>query len=138
MITWASVDLPDPFGPMTAWTSPLDTSRSTPRRISLPSTPARSPLIVSVAMKSHLHEQVVALADDLVDGHGPGGGKRLRLPGLEREGAPVLGALDLPFVLPDVALGQGVVGVRAPVAQGVVIVVDADHGDAVAVDVEAL
>src|SRR3954470_3275371 len=30
----ASVDLPEPFGPINAWISPLLTERSTPRRIS--------------------------------------------------------------------------------------------------------
>src|SRR5688572_32067972 len=35
MITFASVDLPDPFGPMSAWISPLLTFRSRPLRISL-------------------------------------------------------------------------------------------------------
>ena len=34
----ASVDFPEPFGPMIAWTSPFGTSRLTPRRIGLPST----------------------------------------------------------------------------------------------------
>src|SRR5918996_1267095 len=38
MITPASVDLPDPFGPINAWTSPWRTVRFTPRRISRPST----------------------------------------------------------------------------------------------------
>src|SRR5688572_13134866 len=38
MIVFASVDLSDPLGPMSAWTSPRSTFRSTPRRISLPST----------------------------------------------------------------------------------------------------
>src|SRR5690606_5584138 len=33
----ASVLLPDPFGPMIAWISPAASSRSTPRRISVPS-----------------------------------------------------------------------------------------------------
>src|SRR3954470_12409834 len=37
MIAFASVDLPEPFGPISAWTSPLDTSRSRPLRISLSS-----------------------------------------------------------------------------------------------------
>src|SRR6478609_3900376 len=32
-IEYASVDLPEPFGPMMAWTSPLRMVRSTPRRI---------------------------------------------------------------------------------------------------------
>src|SRR5581483_1819791 len=36
-----SVDLPDPFGPITACTSPLLMERVTPLRISLPSTLAR-------------------------------------------------------------------------------------------------
>src|SRR4051794_5040454 len=34
MIVEASVDFPEPFGPMRAWISPLETSRSTPLRIS--------------------------------------------------------------------------------------------------------
>ena len=38
--TDASVDLPEPLGPMMACTSPALTSRSMPRRISLPSTEA--------------------------------------------------------------------------------------------------
>src|SRR3954453_17809141 len=37
MIAFASVDLPDPFGPIRAWISPLPTERSTPFRISLSS-----------------------------------------------------------------------------------------------------
>src|ERR1700709_1621781 len=35
MIALASVDLPDPFGPMRAWNSPSRTWRSTPLRICL-------------------------------------------------------------------------------------------------------
>ena len=35
--TEASVDLPEPFGPIRAWTSPGRTVRSTPWRISTPS-----------------------------------------------------------------------------------------------------
>ena len=35
MITFASVDLPEPFGPIRAWISPFETSRSSPLRISL-------------------------------------------------------------------------------------------------------
>src|SRR3954454_2198121 len=38
MITLARVDLPEPFGPISAWTLPFSTSRSSPRRISLSST----------------------------------------------------------------------------------------------------
>src|SRR5215210_8121064 len=35
MITLARVDLPDPFGPISAWNSPERTCRSTPRRMGL-------------------------------------------------------------------------------------------------------
>src|SRR3954465_9847695 len=35
MIAFASVDLPEPFGPMSAWNSPSRTCRSTPLRICL-------------------------------------------------------------------------------------------------------
>ena len=35
MTTFASVDLPEPFGPIRAWISPLPTARSRPLRISL-------------------------------------------------------------------------------------------------------
>src|SRR5439155_15922235 len=38
MIVEASVDLPEPLGPMSAWISPLLTSRSTPLRMSRSST----------------------------------------------------------------------------------------------------
>src|SRR5436190_5448832 len=37
MIAFASVDLPEPFGPMRAWISPADTSRSRPLRMGFPS-----------------------------------------------------------------------------------------------------
>ena len=37
MIALARVDLPEPFGPISAWTLPFSTSRSRPRRISLSS-----------------------------------------------------------------------------------------------------
>ena len=42
---WARVDLPEPFGPISAWTSPSPTVRSTPERISTRLTPARNPSI---------------------------------------------------------------------------------------------
>src|SRR5215207_5583332 len=38
MIVFARVDLPEPLGPIRAWTWPRSTVRSTPRRIFLPST----------------------------------------------------------------------------------------------------
>src|SRR5947207_633680 len=45
---WASVLLPEPLGPITAWTSPGLTVRSMPRRISLPSTRACRFLMTSI------------------------------------------------------------------------------------------
>src|ERR1700674_111913 len=42
---WDSVDLPDPFGPITAWTSPFEMSSDTPFRICRPSTLACKSLI---------------------------------------------------------------------------------------------
>src|SRR6266571_4161315 len=47
--TWASVLFPEPFGPMMACTSPARTVRSTPRRISRPSTEAWRFFISSMA-----------------------------------------------------------------------------------------
>ena len=49
MIVFASVDLPDPLGPISAWTSPPSTVRSTPLRISLPSAVTCRSLISSSA-----------------------------------------------------------------------------------------
>ncbi len=39
-MTLLSVLLPEPFGPMMAWTSPFSTVRVSPRRISWPATVA--------------------------------------------------------------------------------------------------
>src|SRR5438094_5613064 len=49
--TFASVDLPEPFGPMMAWTSPLLTVRLMPFRISLPSTDAYRFRISNIQLK---------------------------------------------------------------------------------------
>src|SRR3954449_4791777 len=53
MIVEASVDLPEPLGPMSAWISPLLTERSTPRRISRSST-RTCRLRISRSAKGHL------------------------------------------------------------------------------------
>src|SRR5918996_5393007 len=52
MIALARVDLPDPFGPIRAWTLPFSTSRSSPRRISL-SSALTCRLRISSSAKSH-------------------------------------------------------------------------------------
>jgi hypothetical protein len=49
----------------------------------------------------------------------------------------VLPALDLPRLAVDLALGQRHGAVAAGVADRVHVVVDADHGDAVAIDLES-
>src|SRR5579872_6082399 len=100
MITWASVDLPEPLGPITAWTWPLSTERSTPRRISWPPTAARNPETTSSLTSRHLHHHVAVFDTNVVHRDRLGGGQGLRFSGLEGEGAAVLPALDLPFVLP--------------------------------------
>src|SRR5438270_188066 len=61
MITFASVDLPLPFGPMIAWTSPCGTTKSMPLRISLPSTCACSPRTSRVAVPVFTSSTVVAM-----------------------------------------------------------------------------
>src|SRR5947208_1605342 len=100
MITWAKVDFPEPLGPMTAWTSPDETERVTPRRMSDPSTPARRFVISSVLTSGDLHQDVVGFHCHRIDRHGSGGRQRLGLACLEREGAAVLPALDLALLGP--------------------------------------
>src|SRR3954470_4364364 len=71
MIAFASVDLPDPLGPISAWNSPARTCRSTPLRICLSAAVTCRFLIWSSAMYP------------LRGGHGSGvrrgGGARLEL-----------------------------------------------------------
>src|SRR6266550_3255376 len=68
MSAYASVDLPDPFGPMIACTSFGETERSTPLTISVPSSVATCRFLISSTAKfattSHL------------SGSGPGGDPR--------------------------------------------------------------
>src|SRR5579875_405101 len=144
MRTWARVDLPEPLGPMTACTSPLSTSRSIPRRISWPGMPPRSPCTRSRLTREtprrsrehHLH--LVALEDDLVHGNGLGGREGESLAGLQGEGAAVLPALDLLVLGVHLALRKRVVGMAAPVADGVEVLPDPDQGDPVPGHVEPL
>ena len=80
-----SVLLPAPFGPITAWTSPLDTVRSMPRRISLPPAATRRSRISSVLTLSpplDARSVTVAVGDDHVEHrHRLGGRQRRRLAG---------------------------------------------------------
>src|SRR5437867_6580681 len=74
---WANVLLPEPFGPITACTSPAFTVRSTPFRISLPSTLtwrfrtsssglANAPLQTDAEQFGRLHRELHwQLAEDL-------------------------------------------------------------------------
>src|SRR5262245_888210 len=145
MITCDSVDFPEPFGPMSACTSPDRTSRSMPRKISCPSTDAcrssmrRTLIVPTVPFWSwDAHDHVVAVDTNLVDGDGLRGGKTLRITREQRERRTVLGALDLALFLPEIALTQREVSVRADVVDRVPIVVDAHDAYRHAIDVEAL
>src|SRR5437867_2715516 len=117
--TFARVDLPDPFGPISAWVCPCFTTRSIPLRISLPSTEACSPRISSVAVATavsvirHLDHHVVALHLHVEPLHRLRGRERDGLAGVEVERGTVLGALDRPEVHVHLALVQEVVRVRA-------------------------
>src|SRR4051812_2895766 len=143
MITCDRVDLPDPLGPMTAWTSPERTTRSIPRRISLPSTPARRPSITSSDIAGpfgtvDLDEHLTVFDPGSVHRHGSGGREDIGLAGLQRERAAVLPALDVARLHVDLALGQRDVLVGADVADHVDVVADAHDGESVVADLEAL
>src|SRR3954447_7744661 len=147
---YASVDLPEPFGPMIACVSPSLMVRSTPFRISLgplPSLPVSTVTcrsrISSVDMcislfrlrcrsgsdvvqgGGHVDEHVVAVDLHGVDRDRLGRGKSGGLAGAEVEARTVQPALDLTAL--DVALGQWDRGVRALVVDGVPLVAVADH-----------
>src|SRR3546814_15928876 len=99
MMTWDSVDLPEPFGPMMAWTSPERMVRSIPLRISRPATPARRPRISRTCWRvgSDIdgHPYLAVDAACLVHRDGLGGGQGMGLTVDQREGAAVLPAPDL-------------------------------------------
>src|SRR5437870_3774498 len=150
MRTLASVDLPDPLGPMMAWISPGRILRSTPRRISLPSTVAwRSSIsrigsVIDAHTPSALrggggaaHVDIAAFDLGLVGGHGPGGRQPAHRPRPHGEPRPVLGALHLfalepPLVQLDVLVAADVVDgeeLTVHVAQAHRLIVDLDAGD---------
>ncbi len=63
----------------------------------------------------------------LEDGHRLGGRQGGGLTGQQAERAAVLGALELALVAPDLAVGEGDVGVGTDVADRVHVVVDTNH-----------
>src|SRR5438105_4148058 len=106
MRAFASVLLPDPFGPMTAWTSPLFMPRDTPRRISRPSTLTRRSLISKSANSLPLIRSDV-VGTGRVSGPHPARAHHVRL-----QQAPV----EVQLVL------AGVAGARGDVLDGAVAV----------------
>src|SRR3990172_3319554 len=133
MITFASVDLPEPFGPMSAWVSPCITVRSIPFRMSLPSTEAVRPRISSVAASVtvlHLDQDVVVLRRHRERVDRRRGRQGPRLPRVQVEGRAVLRALDRLVVNVDLALGEVLVSVRADGVDGTEApVAEVDHRD---------
>src|SRR5437879_6974460 len=83
MRAFASVLLPEPFGPMTAWTSPLFKRRETPLRISRPSTLTRRSLISKSANSLSL------VRSDLIRATGVAGANPARTLHLGLQQAPV-------------------------------------------------
>src|SRR3954462_10639348 len=146
---YARVDLPDPFGPMIAWVSPERTVRSTPRRISLVSSPSPTGTCRSrisrtdnfsllavgrdgeTAVALGVDQHVIPLHADRVDGDRLGGRQVGGLAGAQVEARPVQPALDGRGALEllDVPLGQRHLGVRALVLDGVDLALEADDGD---------
>src|SRR5688500_14922571 len=133
MRTWERVDLPAPLGPMTAWTSPLRMTRSTPLRISRPCTDTcRSSMRrvwLGLSLTVDHQSQLAVVDDDVVDRRRPRRRKGQCFARLEAEHGAVLPALDRALVGVDLAFGERVVGVCAGVADGIEIVVDAHDGD---------
>src|SRR5918999_1415254 len=148
MITPASVDLPDPLGPMRAWTSPWRTARSTPRRISLSSTATLRSLISRIApfvscdptsfvSAIDLHLHLVAFDLHVVHGNRHGGRQAPGLAGLQVERRAVSRALDRFEVHVHLSLVEVGVGVGADVAHGPELTLpQVGHGDVPAVHVE--
>src|SRR3954453_5513858 len=142
---------------MIAWVSPERTVRSTPRRISLVSSP--SPTVTcrsrisrtdnfsllavgrdgetAVALGVDVH--VPSLHADRVDGDRLGGRQVGRLAGAQVEARPVQPALDGGGALEllDVALGERHLGVRAHVLDGVDLALEPDDGDVDVVELDA-
>src|SRR4029079_18724426 len=112
MITLDRVDLPEPFGPISAWISPWRTIRSIPRRIGLFSTVAcrsRTSKVAGVAFvisSSHLDPHVVVGHGHRVAGDRLDRRQAERPAGVHVEQRPMLRALDRALLGIDVALVQ--------------------------------
>src|SRR5687768_460164 len=140
MITPASVDLPDPLGPMSACTSPWRTVRSTPCRISFPLVEACSSLISSVACPFvsamcdlHLYLVVFHLHVVRRDRRDRRQAPRLARVQVERRAVPR--TFDRREVGVDLALVQVRLRVRADVAhRAEPVLAQVDQGDLVALD----
>src|SRR5690625_526316 len=145
-IAEAWVDLPEPFGPMIAWVSPLLRVRSTPRRICLGSPSGVSTLTcrsrisrVDMCVCSFLsqwsgswvrrvdvHQDVVSLDGDWIGGDRPGGGQAGGGAGVKVEHGAVQPALQRGAL--HLSLGQGDLSVGTDVVDGVVLpVLSADQ-----------
>ena len=128
MITWDSVDLPEPFGPMTAWTSPERTVRSIPLRISLPATPARRPLDLEhvVGSSSTTTSTSPSTTRASYTGTGRVAGSDVGLAGLQVEARCRASSTRAACSSAQhLALGQRDVLVAAAVADGVDVVAEA-------------
>ena len=138
MSTCDSVDLPAPFGPITACTSPERTVRSMPLRIVVAGDRGAQVADLEGA-HCDLHVDLDHAVDDPATYTGTG------LVAGSVCGSPVTRLNVLPcfqhsislLVAPHLALGERDVGVAAGVADGVDVVADAHDGDCAAVDVEA-
>src|SRR4051794_13752209 len=143
---------------MIAWVSPERTVRSTPRRISLASSPwptvtCRSRIsrtdnssYSSVVGRDReravgfgVDVHVLSLHADRVDGDRLGRRQVGGLAGAQVEARPVQPALDGRGALEllDVALGERHLGVRAHVLDGVDVTLEADDGDVDVVQLDA-
>src|SRR5918998_1156011 len=147
---------------MIAWVSPPRTVRSTPRRISLASSPSPTvtcrsrisstlPFWGAVTSRSSVAGRggeggvglgvdvhVLPLHADRVDGHRLGGRQVGGLAGAQVEARPVQPALDGRGAteLLDVSLGQRNLGVRADVLDRVDLALEADDGDVDVVELD--
>src|SRR6186997_1679416 len=145
MMTLLNVDLPDPFGPIRACVSPWRTTRSMPRRISLPSTVAWRSLTSNVAAVSlpfslislHLDQDIVAVGRDGEHLDRLGRRQGAWFAGVQVEGRTMLRAFDRLEVDVDLAFVQVVLRVAADrVDRAESLVAEVHHRDQALADGE--